>query len=75
MGATFDIEMVFKTRPSSAGVKDKVMQMSNSCFDRCWRRASKFVSTPRFSIQRMLDYSANVRHFVSFDYFLLGHFS
>lgn len=61
MGSTSDIDVRFKIESSCVGVKEKVMAMSSSCLDRCWRRASKFVSTPRSAIQRMLDYSAEVR--------------
>lgn len=34
MGGTLDIEMRFKIKPKSAGVKEKAMEMSGFCFDR-----------------------------------------
>lgn len=74
MEATFDIEIRFKVEPSSAGVKDKVMHMSNSYFDRYWRRASKFASTPGLAIQRMLDYFAEVRPLLDFSFSILRCF-
>lgn len=70
IGYTLDIEMRFRVRLSSMDVKEKVVEMGSTSFERCLQCSLKFINAPRSVIQHMIDYVVEVYLLLELSFFL-----